>query len=307
MKSLLTLYTGDDWGLKQPVMTNGLDRAYAAWGRVMKKRKNLLTRASIQWYHQGRFTRYWQYDWDANYWHKVRKPLRPSGIYDKARTYNPKAGEHLAALLGRKHEIADSIRMVNLPQFSELVDNKLNQAVIFNQAMPASRLWMSGSRLKNPRGKRIVLKALGGSGGTYVKITRRKYIAVRHLSIQQEFIEATKNGLLRDIRICFIGDKAQYVYSRVARPGSLYTNVHMGATMEFMKLSEIKDLLKLCDKLMQPLRVFPKKIMSFDFLIDVKKNRPFLVETNTMPGTNNFSDALLERFFSNITSYVLED
>src|SRR3972149_8043443 len=125
MKSLLNLYTGDDWKLKQPVMTNGLDRAYGAGGRVAKKRKVLLTRASIQWYHRGRFSRYWQFDWDTNHWQKVRKSIKPSGIYDKARTYDPKTGEQLASLLGGKHGIADHIRMVNLPQFSELVDNKL--------------------------------------------------------------------------------------------------------------------------------------------------------------------------------------
>lgn len=306
MKSLLTLYTGDDWKLKQPVMTNGLDRSYAAWGRVARRRKFILTRASIQWYHGGKFTRYWQYDWHANHWVKFRKPIKPSGIYDKARTYDPTTGDVLLSLLGRKREIAEKILMVNLPQFSELVDNKLNQAVIFNAAMPVSKIWMPGSVLTNPRGKQVVLKALGGSGGTYVKITRSKRVAVKSLSIEQEFIEATKAGVLRDIRICYIGDEPQYVYSRVAKPGSLYTNVHMGASMEFMKLSEIKGLLKLCDKLMRPLRVFPKRVLSFDFLIDVKKQRPFLVETNTMPGTNNFSDELLERFFGNITKYVLE-
>ncbi|MFO0704617.1 MAG: hypothetical protein U0517_01400 [Candidatus Andersenbacteria bacterium] len=307
MKSLLNLYTGDDWYRTQPLETNGLDRSYAAWGRVMRRRKVQLVRASIHWYHKGRFTKYWIYDLAGKRWEKVRKPITPNGIYDKGRTHDPETGEQLVSLLAKKREVAAHLRMINLPQFSELVDNKLNQAIIFSKAMPMTRLWLPGGVIHNPRKKHVVLKALGGSGGTYVTITQKKRVKVEHLSVQQEFIQASNKGELKDYRVCFIGDEPIYVYNRVARPGSLYTNVHMGAAMEWMRLKDIPDLLKLCDQLMEPLRVFPKRVMSFDFLYDVKKHRPYLVETNTMPGTNNFSDELLERFFSKVTTCVLSD
>ncbi|MDP2587322.1 MAG: hypothetical protein Q8P33_00920 [bacterium] len=306
MKTLLTLYTGDDWKLDQPVMSNGLDRSYQAWGRVAQRQKVQITRASMTWYRRGAFTKYWRYDQRADRWEKIKKTIKPDGIYDKARVHDRKTGQQLVYLLGLKREIGSAIPMVNIPQFSELVDNKLTQAVIFADAMPSTQLWLPGASVKNPSGKTVVLKTIGGSGGTFVKITKNKSIPVKQLSIQQNFIMATKGGVLRDIRICYIGDQPQYVYSRVAAPGSLYTNVHMGAHMEFMKLKEIPELLVLCKRLMGPLRIFPKRIMSFDFLIDAKKGHPYLVETNTMPGTNNFSDALLERFFDRVTRYTLD-
>ena len=306
MKTLLTLYTGDDWKREQPVMSNGLDLSYRAWGKVAKKHNIELTRASMGWYRSGAFSKYWRYDGRSDSWQKVTKKITPDAIYDKARTYDKKTGNELTSLMGLKREIASSITMVNIPQFGELVDSKLNQAVIFPGAMPETMLHMPGTVIKNPSQKNVVLKAIGGSGGNYVTITKKKRIPVEYLSIQQEFVEATKRGVLRDIRICYIGDQPQYVYSRVAESGSLYTNVHLGAHMEFMKLKDIPDLLKLCKRLLQPLRVFPKRILSFDFLIDAHKRRPYLVETNTMPGTNNFSDALLERFFDRVTRYTLD-
>lgn len=306
MKTLLTLYTGDDWKKSQPSMKNGLDKAYAAWSTVAKKHKAQLLRASMSWFKNGYFTKYWQYDGASHRWEKVTKRIRPTAIQDKARTHDKKTGLQLAELQNIKREIAKGIPMVNSPQFSELVDNKLNQAVIFSSAMPRTRFLEPGHIINNPKGKLVVVKALGGSGGDQVKITQSKRIPIRYASVQQDFIDATKNGDLRDIRVCYIGDRPIYAYSRIAKPGNLYTNVHMGARMEFVTLKDIPRVLRVCDELMKPLRVFEHRIISFDFLVDAKKGHPFLVETNTMPGTNHFSEALLEKYFALVTRLMLD-
>lgn len=302
-KTILILLSFNDWRREQPKLGGGLRKAYTVWDYVAKKHNVKLLRGTYDWFKKDRFIKYWEQE-KAHIWRKVNKSIKPDFIYDKAGTHDIKTGEKIPRKMALKHAISEVFPMVNLPEFTELVDNKLSQAVVFNDYMPETKIWMPGSTIKNPQGKTIVAKSLGGSGGSYVFITRSKRIPVKYPMVQQKFVEATRGGDLRDIRIAFIGDKPQYVYNRIALPGSLYTNVHKGASMEFMKLSDIPHLLKLIRKMSEPLKIFSKRILSFDFLVDAKTGQPYLIEVNPMPGTEMFPEGLLERYLTDLTVHI---
>jgi glutathione synthase/RimK-type ligase-like ATP-grasp enzyme len=124
--------------------------------------------------------------------------------------------------------------------------------------------------------------------------------------LEQEFVAATVGGVLKDIRITFTGNKVQYAYYRIAPRGTLYTNVHFGARMEFINLRDIAPLVRHARDVARPLAIFPKKIFCLDFLVDAKQRKPLLIESNSMPGMDGFTDAGYHRLLSDVTAHLLE-
>ncbi len=302
-RTVLSLYTGDDWARSKPTLGPGLQSAYDVWHVLLKRRGVGLTRASAAWYRQGYFTKHWRHNLDGS-WTKVTAKLRPTIVYDKTRAYDSKTNALLRDVFAARHDMMNYSEVVNNPYLTDLLNNKLYQAVIFKKGMPQTTFWPPLSTLTNSRRQTIVLKDLHGSGGKYVYISQQRKIAVKKASVQQAFVAGTVNGRLQDIRIAFVGDKPIYAYSRVAKTGSLYTNVHRGAHMEWLKLSDLKSLLKLSAELARPLEIFKKRFYSLDYIIDPKAKKPYLIEANNMPGSANFPDEVLEHFFGTLTDLL---
>ncbi len=305
-KMLLVLYTRDDWDIEDLKLSAGIQRSFEVWRDILEKKGIQLGRASIRWFEAKHFNRYWSMRADGT-WEKIEQNVWPTYLYDKTRTYNPKNGQSIPEILAIKQNISEKIRMLNTLEFTNLIENKLNQAVVFSEFMPSTRLLLPGYQIKNPDKQNVVLKRLYGSGGRQVKISDAKTISVREMLVRQQFVKATKEGKLRDIRVGFIGDEPQYAYYRIAKKGDLFTNVHQGATMRFEKLSNIKSLLEFSARVAEPLKVFRKKIFSLDYLIDAKTGQPFLIEANSMPGFENFPDDALEKFFTSLTKLFLSN
>lgn len=300
--TILSTYTGDDWSHARAQTGHYTEVEYRAWRDVARPLKVDLLRASVQWFKNGRFSKYWRQTADG--WEKVRRPIKPTLVYDRTRTFKKKSGAPLYFVKPLRQEIARHIPLYNTPEFSEIMDNKLYQALIFPSHMPRTQLLSADSVFKNPRGKWVVLKQLEGSAGQQVIITRKKSVAVDVPMIEQEFVPVTSGGVTKDLRIMFIGRTPQYAFHRIAPKGSLYTNVYMGAKVEMVSLSEIKSVLRYAQEIMQPLNVFPKKVFTLDFLIHQKTRKPYLIETNTMPGTDTFSQALLHKILRNLTVHL---
>jgi hypothetical protein len=302
-KSVLHVYSEEDWGRDQPWVARRVKETYRVWNPIMRERKIEQLAACIDWFSRGTFTKYWRCTANDT-WERVDTPVKPTILFDRVRYHDPRTGDHLVEVYARKKYIAQYIEWVNHEDFTELIDNKLNQAALFYDYGPRSQLRLPGTVIKNPRGKKLVFKALDGMGGQFVDITTRKRTVIEQHKIQQEFIEASSHGRLQDVRIGFVGDKAEYVYSRVAKPGSFYTNVKAGAHMEWHKLSDVKALLKLSKEIVEPLRLFPKRYFTLDFMI-AKTGKPYLIEANSTPGHNNFSEQLLYRLLSDLTDLMI--
>lgn len=299
---MLNLSSGNDWHRPQPKLTPDHEEQYNALWHVLHKKKLELLRASYQWFKDGYFTHSWRMVRPGE-WEKHTGKIRPSFIYDRTVRFDWQTGDYLITPYNTKREIARHVPLYNMPDFTELIDNKLYQATIFSDVMPTTRLWHTGQTVSNPKGEHVVLKHIGGSGGTFVTITTEKKIPVDTTLIQQGFIRAAKKDL-RDYRVGIIGEQIQYVYSRIAAKGSLYTNVHQGAHMEFAALKDVQPITRQAKKILARLRPFRKKILSLDFMVDTSNNTPYLVESNSYPGTANFGAARLEKYLTNLVDYL---
>jgi hypothetical protein len=304
-RSIVAVYSDSDWHQAQTAQSPLMKQRYGIWGEVCRGKKVDLLRASVTWFHNGHFKQYWRYAGEGT-WEKVRRPVQPTAGFDVLEQFDKKTGDLLPEYYPNASKVAKYVPLVNIPEFTMLVGNKLNQAAIFYKHAPRARMWRPGETLLNPKGKVVVLKKIAGSGGQFVMITRQKKIKIDEVRVQQEFISAGKNGVLHDVRICFVGDEPQYAYKRIASAGNLYTNIRQGATMEWLNFSQIRGLIKHAKEVAKPLHVFPKRHFSLDFLIEARTGKPYLVEATNFPGTANFSDALMERYMSNLTTHILE-
>lgn len=303
-KIIVVIYTVDNWDQPKVILSPGVQRSFEVWRNILRAKGYELGRASIHWFNGRHFIHYWLMHED-NTWEKVNKPLWPTFIYDKTRSYDFRTGQLITDIREIKRAISEKFFMLNAFEFTNLIGSKLNQAILFHDFMPVTRLYLPGTQIENPNRENIVLKRLYGSGGQQVKITRNPIIHVREMMVRQKFVNATKRGQLRDIRLAFIGDEPQYAYYRIAKKGDLFTNVHRGASMKFEKLHKLSWLIEFSKRVAAPLQVFRKKIFSLDYLIDSKTNHPFLIEANSMPGFENFPDTVLEEFFSSLTNLFL--
>jgi len=301
--AILVLYAGGDWKRKIPNFPT-LAHAYAEWGYILRKQGMRLTRGSSEWFSNGAFQRYWELGKDG-VWKKVSGRLVPIAIEDRSRDHHPVTGEYIGETFLKKLEINKRVPMLNVPEFNDLVSNKLNQAVMFHKFMPKTDLIMPGTVIKNPSGKRLVLKALGGYGGDYVEVTNKKRIKVETLKLQQQFIKASQKGVLRDFRIVYFGDKPQYGLTRTAPKGSFITNIHLGGGFEHIPLKKLGKLVEYGKEINKPLQVFPKRICSFDYMYDAKTKKPYLIEINAKPTIETLTGKLLTRYFTNFTKYIL--
>ncbi len=311
-KSILVLYAGDDFGRKQPAHRAGLRNMYNHWQAIAKARGYDLLRASIQWFEDDHFFQYWRHVGNST-WEKVTGvKYLPSSIYDQAAYLDRKTGHFLPNVYPIKLKISKIVPLLNQPEFTILVDNKLNQSVIFSKFMPKTTLYLKGDVARNPQKQIMVLKRLHGSGGKTVDITRASRFRFIRPTIEQEFIAAKQNGQLKDLRIVFNGDDARYAYHRIAKSRSLFTNVHQGAKTLWVELDDIPEVIDLARKIMRPLRVFPKKVYSLDFLVDSQTNKPFLIEANTAPGfsvfrtATNKTPAEREKLINNYLNYLTD-
>lgn len=305
-KSILILNNEEDWNLEKPDFTPSQNLGYSTWGEVCKKLDIRLYRSNINWFKEGKFTKGWQFV--NNSWQKVENEIKPNVIYDKCGNFNKITGDLLIEIHEKKLEIEKIIPLVNNTYFDNLIDNKLNQAVIFKDFLPYSRLALAGESITNEDGKTLVIKNIRGSGGKQVQITNDKEIYLQHNSIVQDFIDAKQDNEIKDFRVVFLGESPQYALSRIAAEGSLYTNFHRGASIEFIKLENIPDLLELCKKIIQRLEAFEKKIFSLDFMYDRHSQKYLLVEANTKPGLDVFSEEsldLLEAYLTNLSNYLI--
>lgn len=305
MKTLLILYSGDDWNLEQPSYSERQKVVYPKWSKYCEQREIKLIRANIDWFDGELFKKYWEYQ--NNKWVKVERNILPNAVYDKARNYDKSNGKIIPDVLSRKIDLSRLCIFINPPEFSFLMDNKLNQYISFGEFMPTTKYIAGGNTISNDDSKYVVIKGLYGSGGNEVKITRESNIKVSDNSIIQEFIDSDVNGELRDFRIVYIEEKPFYALSRITTSDKKMTNASQGARIEFIDLQSIPSkITDIADKINQKLEVFENKIYSIDFIIETESDKPFLMEINTMPGVGVLyeNSEMMESYLMEITSYI---
>ncbi len=307
--TILILYGGDDWNYDTPNFSEGQKFAYNLWGDICESLNISLLRGSIQWFKEGEFQRFWEY---TSYgWRKREDTFSPTVIYDKCPDFSHYTPSHPDySRLEQKKHLATYIPILNYPEMTEILKNKLAQSLIFHSSLPKTHYIPRHIPPSNliTNSSYQVFKALFGTGGKEVEITSDIPQHTDRQIVQQALLPTSQSP--RDIRIAFIGDEPEYAYMRKASSHSLYTNISQGATMEFLSLEDVPEIVSHAQRILHPIHsVFPKSILSTDFLLDDNDDILGLVEVNTQPGLQGFESQseLLETHLHNLTDYLLAE
>lgn len=291
-KNIVVIYTGDDWHREIPISYEQTRKAFERWHVLALQQNIQMYRASVEWYDQERnvFTKAWAFR--DGVWQKIEKEISPDLIYDKT----PGGREH--DLFEIKMAMSRNSIMFNNPLFRSMVDSKLSQYGLFSQHMPQTLVVSNGNELKEVAEKistaNIVAKPLQGSGGFGIVIGDKELILKSDFiypMLLQEFVKNnngipgfSKEGELADLRITYINHEPLYALSRIAQGGSLFTNMHQGATSTRVPLEKIPATVwEMTEKIVAKLKIFAKAQYSLDFFFD-ENGKPFFIEMNTVPG-----------------------
>ncbi len=308
MKHIIVLYNKDDWNETFPMLNTATKRAFEEWHTKGELLGVHFYRAHIKWYNRatGAFDKAWMFR-DGR-WIKTGAPVMADLILDKV------AGKHNYHYFALKMKIAKRIKMVNHPLFRTPMDNKFTQYLFLQEFMVPSFLVTTPQELTLALdtlvGEKAVLKPLHGSGGHGVLIENKEVLRNMPLTfplLAQTFVVTSGIPPLSqpdevvDLRLVYIDHTFAYAISRIAVPGSLFTNFHQGATAEIIAPVAIPSNVTLfAERIVQKLSAFPGASYSLDFMFD-ESGSPFLVEMNTTPGMDllhTFGDeALKESYF----------
>jgi len=286
------MYAGDDWKKEIPITNEGTRMAIQDWMLRAEKAGVNLYRASIKWYdlEKNVFTKAWTFREGA--WQKIENDICPDLIYDKV------LSKYDYSMLEYKLKIAKKILLFNSPLFRATFNNKLSQYVMFGEFMPFSQIANNKEELKKTiaesPSQKIVIKPLYGSGGFGIFIgEKKKALSEKYIYpvLVQEFVVSEKGipGIsqkdeVADLRMVYQGGKMAYALSRIAKTGSLFTNLHQGATGKMILENKIPISLKeMAEVINKKISVFSNAQYSLDFIFD-NNGKPYFIEMNTTPG-----------------------
>jgi glutathione synthase/RimK-type ligase-like ATP-grasp enzyme len=291
-KNVVVIYTGDDWDKEIPITYRQTRAAFEKWHTMALEKDIQMYRASVEWYdvEKNVFKKAWAFR-DGE-WHKVEKEISPKLIYDKT----PGIKEH--DLFDLKIAMGKNAIVFNNPLFRMMVDNKLSQYGLFSEHMPQTLVVLNENELKENIEKiatsKIVSKPLQGSGGFGISIGNKEEILKEVFTypiILQEFVKNdngipgfSNEGDLADLRITYVNHEPLYALSRIARKGSLFTNMHQGASSLRVPLEKIPQSVSImAEKIVEKLKLFSKAQYSLDFFFN-EEGKPFFIEMNSVPG-----------------------
>lgn len=292
MKKVFIMYAGDDWKKEIPISNNGTRLAIQDWMQRAEKADIDLYRASIKWYsiEKNVFEKAWTFKNGS--WIKIEEEITPDLIYDKV------LSKYDYSLLAFKTEIAKKVRLFNDPLFRTTFNSKLSQYVTFGEFMPFSKIANNEQELSETINKisseKVVIKPLYGNGGFGIYIGEKTAAFEKKFTypvLVQEFIVSEKGipGVsekdeVSDLRMVFQGGKMSYALSRIAAPGSLFTNLHQGATGKMIAENSIpQSVMDMAVQINNKISVFSDAQYSLDFIFD-NHGKPYFIEMNTCPG-----------------------
>lgn len=291
-KIVVVIYAGDDWHKETPITYEQTRKAFERWHVMALSRNVQMYRASVEWYDTKKnvFTKAWAFR-DGK-WQRIEKEISPDLIYDKT----PGSSEH--KLFDLKIKMSKGALMFNSPLFRTLIDSKLSQYAMFSEHMPQTMVALNEKELRESVQKivsaQIVAKPLQGSGGFGIVIGDKNRIlneSFVYPMLLQEFIK-NENGIpgfsaegeLADLRITYINHEPLYALSRIAQNGSLFTNMHQGATSKRVPLEKIpENVWIMAEKIVAKLKLFARAQYSLDFFF-AEEGKPFFIEMNSVPG-----------------------
>lgn len=291
MKNIVIISRGDNWKKDKPISSDAARVSYENWHDWGVKNSVLIYHASIKWYDFSKniFLKTWSYR--KGKWVKNNKSVKPDLIFDKIK------GSRDYEMFDYKMGVNKKTKIINSPLFRALVDNKLNQYLLFSDIMPKTILINNRNDLVSNINKldqsKVVLKPFYGSGGFGITICDKKSALNKDIEypiLLQEFINSrgipnfSNKNEIADLRLIYINKELIYALSRIAKKGSLFTNFHQGASAILVPKNKIpKKTIVIANKIIKKLSVFKGIHYSLDFIFD-KNGQPIFMEMNSTPG-----------------------
>jgi glutathione synthase/RimK-type ligase-like ATP-grasp enzyme len=292
MKTILLIYSGDDWKKERPFTSNAnyryIANNYEQWSLYSKKEHIQTVRASIKWYNEktGKFSKYWHYD---GAWKKIKKAIKPDIVFDKTMTnYRIDTSPILRGMMKK------GIKVFNNPAFRDRFGNKLSDLRYWSDYMPETLVVFNAKTARSVAqdhfGKqRFVAKEIFGTGGKNVYIgvlEDMPFEDVEFPLVLQKFMTSVGapglKGTISDLRLEFMDHKLVLAYSRVAQD-SLYTNTNKGAYVEKTRKKDIpKEVMQMVKEMQKKMRGFSNCHYALDFFFT--KDGPKFIESATCPG-----------------------
>jgi glutathione synthase/RimK-type ligase-like ATP-grasp enzyme len=292
-KKALILSNKKNWRDARPFKSEKFYACYEYFFDLAKSRDLTMFSASYAWYDEKKKIFKWAWTFDGKKWKKI-KNVHPDIIYDKT-----SFGDEIQLV---KNSIARDFQVINDSEFTLLAGHKLFASLLapkyFKKYYPVRNSKSLREALKKISGNTMVLKPPLECGGRGVKIIPRKSLASLILTspmLAQEFIDSSKgiNGIakgIHDLRVVFVNNKLIYAFIREPAKNSLLANLAQGGTMFYVPENKLpKSLFPIIKEIQKTFEFFDPKIYSIDFMFD-QKQRPWIVEFNTMPGFFFFSN-----------------
>ncbi len=290
MKKVLILVGKNNWKKSKPFETERYQYSYEFFYSLCKQHDIRMYRASYQWYdYQKNFFKYaWIFEKSGNKWKRVRN-IKPDLIYDKTKAR--------LEVYYKKELMSKYYPFINDLQFTQIIDDKFLIGLLFAKWSKAGYLIDGNIDLKNflPRIKtdKFVLKPLMESGGKNIYILDKNSsladIVFDKRYLLQDFIDSSSGikGICRgmhDLRLVFINARLMYSYVRQPQKGSFLANIAQGGSFEIVPKSKLpKSLDPIINYTNEIFASFNPRIFTIDLMFD-KKQRPWVVELNSMPG-----------------------
>ncbi len=291
MKKIVTvlfLYSGDDWEksapfLQTPFQDNGYRNFYT---RGLNEFGILCVRASIDWYQNGVWQKYWTFDGEQ--WVKHDESIRPDIVVDKSGLYFPS--------YQKLQDMQQHVVLLNAWELKMIASDKLITSVVFQDLMPQSKLVYTTDQLiqaiTGMESADIVIKPQHGFGGNGIVILpaeEAKQVEIHEPCIVQPFIDTSGgiHGIVQgyhDLRVVVMGDNPAYSFVRTPAPGSKLCNLAQGGSALYVPLADVPSaVMDLITRVRRQLQTFPHSIYSVDFLFD-EHQKPWIVEMNATTG-----------------------
>ncbi len=290
MKKIIILSGNRKWKTSIAIKDKKYRVCYEYLHSIARKNDIEIFHASYKWCSSDKT--FFKYTWTYKNkkWQRARG-IKPDLIYDKT---NFKAGVHYF-----KKELEKNFKIINDPEFTLLADNKFYTSLIFPDFFKRYYKIFNKKDLleisKKFKSKKIVLKPARGSGGDEIKIISKNNLSrfpshyIKNGLIAQEFIDSSQGITniikgVHDLRLVFINEKIIYAYIRTPKRGSLLSNIAQGGKMTTIDPEKIPANVKpIINKIQDIFQSYTPRIFTIDLIFD-KKQKPWIVELNTMPG-----------------------
>lgn len=272
------------WNDDEPFQIKNLDEDYAVYTELGWERNLELYIARFDWYHNGSLTKCWH--WDGSNWEKIEEEIELDGVYDKY-----KFDSETRKL---KRKIANSLPVLNDPEFEEICKDKLKTYNLFPDYVPETRIATEKNAEEMIEGYgMIVFKPRFGASGEGVEFiddaSEFEEPDEPENFVIQRFIEAGKvlNTSIEgphDMRTHIInGELLTGNYIRRPTEG-LQSNIATGGTQTYIDNSDIpEEAKKVIAEAIEEFSRFEPNLFTVDLMWDLE-GRVWMIELNSKPG-----------------------